>query len=133
MRSLIRSIAPTLGLLGLGLLACSGEKTTTSSLPVDDFLPVFSNLWRDVKLSQHTLVLTSTDDRKATGSFSGTESHPTLGSSSPMAGTFTNSTSAVTITRPAAGGGVATYAGKFLQKDTLRFIRSGDTLTFARQ
>lgn len=104
-----------------------------SSLPADDFLPVFSNFWRDVKLPLHTLVLSSTDDRKAVGKFSGSETHPTLGSNSPMAGTFTNSTSTVTITRPAAGGGIATYAGKFLQKDTLRFTRNGDTLTFARQ
>lgn len=132
MRTIARTIAPTLGLIGLGLLACSGSDKM-SPLPVDDFLPVFSNFWRDVKLSQHTLVLSSTADRKATGTFSGFESHPTLGSNNAISGSFTNSTSTMTITRPPIGSVPARYAGKFLQKDTLRFMREGDTLTFARQ
>ena len=124
-----RRIAPLVWMCAFAVApsACGSETGTGST--TDDFLPVFTNFWRNVAVSTHTLVLTSTDDRKATGAFSGEERHPTF-NVSLMGGTFTNSTSEVTVRR---NGGNVVYAGKFVSRDTLRLTRTGETVVFARQ
>lgn len=114
----LAAVAPT---------ACGSETATGGT--TDNFLPVFSNLWRNVALSTHFLVLASADDRKATGAFSGNETHPTF-NVSVMSGTFTNSTSEVMVRR---SGGNVMYTGKFVSRDTLRLTRTGETVVFARQ
>jgi hypothetical protein len=113
------------GLMGVALLGCGGGETGTTA-PVDKYLPVISNFWRNTKASTHTLTLLSTDDLKPTGAFTGTEAHPTFGSSAAT-GTWTNSTFTMTIAR---NGGAVTYSGKFISRDTLRLIRQADTLVF---
>jgi hypothetical protein len=125
--TMMRSQVPRRALVAALITAafgCGGESATTA--PVDNFLPVISNFWRNTKVAAHTLTLQSVDDRKPTGSFTGTEAHPTFGSSQ-ASGTWTNSTFSITVLR---SGGSVTYSGKFLSRDTLRLIRLADTLVF---
>ncbi|NOT09329.1 MAG: hypothetical protein HOP28_14125 [Gemmatimonadales bacterium] len=113
------------GIAAAGLLACGGEKITEA----DDFLPTLSNQWKDVADDLHFLQLNSTDDNEPAGAFEGTESRSGI-NDAPLAGTFTNSTLSMTITRQ---GGAVTFAGKFTHQDTLRLTRQGESFTVARQ
>lgn len=113
------------GIVAVGLLACGGDKITEA----DDFLPIFSNQWKDVANDLHFLQLNSTDDNEPIGAFDGTESRPGI-NDAPLAGTFTNSVLSMTITRQ---GGAVTFAGKFTHQDTLRLTRQGESFTVARQ
>ncbi len=124
MRTQDRRMALFVGVIGLAFSGCGGEGGTTA--PVDNYLPVISNFWRNTKNANYTLLLQSSDDRKPTGVFTGTETHPTFGSSA-TAGSWTNSTFVMTIAR---SGGAVTYTGKFISKDTIRIIRQADTLLF---
>lgn len=105
----------------VGLLACSDSGTQ----PNDDFLPIFSNAWRDEADHNHFLQLNSVDDGKATGSFEGEESP----GGALIEGTFTHSVVQLTIKRTPN----LVYQGKFLAADTLRLTRTGETLVVARQ
>lgn len=129
MPSTIRRTAP-LGLLAVvGLLGCPGEKVTAQ---VDDFLPTFTNAWKNVANQNHTFQLNSTDDGKASGAFDGIETQPNQArTQSSIVGTFTHSVVQLTIQRVV--GGNLVYAGKFLAEDTLRLTRTGETIIIARQ
>lgn len=124
MRTHARRRALLASLIGLAFGCGGGESGATA--PVDNFLPVISNFWRNTKLPAHTLTLQSVDDRKPTGTFTGTEAHPTLGSST-ASGSWTNSTFSMSISR---SGGSVTYNGKFISRDTMRLTRLADTLFF---
>jgi hypothetical protein len=124
MRTRTRTIVLLTGLIGLALGGCGGESGSTA--PVDNYLPVISNFWRNTAAPAHTLTLLSSDDLKATGRFTGTEAHPTLGSSL-TSGSWTNSTFTLSVARTA---GAVVYSGKFISRDTLRLTRAGETLTF---
>lgn len=114
-------------LIGTAVAACGSDGGTTA--PVDNFLPVFTNFWRNTKVSGHTLTLQSSNDGRAVGTFSGTETLPPSGSSQ-ASGSWTNATFSISIART---GGAVTYGGKFISRDTIRLTRSSDTLVFARQ
>lgn len=119
---------PTLRAIGVLVFAVVAGTTACDSTSPDDFLPVITNAWRNVTNAAHTFQLNSTDDGQASGAFTGTEDHPTLGESD-ISGTFTNSTCQFTIARP---GGNVTYSGKFVHADTLRLTRSQETLVIAK-
>jgi hypothetical protein len=131
MKKAIRAMASLSALAGMALMGvgCGGESGGSGTGPVDNFLPLISNFYRNVSAQAHTLTLQSAQDGQATGSFVGIEAHPTLGVANPVSGTFTNSTSTINIART---GGTVTYSGKFLSRDTLRLTRTGETLTFAK-
>ena len=114
-----------LGTLILFAFGCGSESATTA--PVDNYLPVISNFWRDTKVSAHTLTLLSTDDLKPTGSFTGSEKRPNTPTDGTVSGSWTNSTFTMSISR---SGVPETYSGKFISRDTLRLIRSADTPFF---
>lgn len=110
----------------LALPACSSGSGPTAP---DDYLPVISNIWRNSATATYTLLLASGDDRKASGAFTGTENHPTLGTSA-VSGTFRNSQATFLIKR---SGGDVTYAGTFYGADSLRLVRGSETLRFRIQ
>lgn len=113
------------GLIGVAGGGCGGGEGGTTA-PVDNYLPVISNFWRNTKDPNYTLLLQSSDDRKPTGAFTGTETHPIFGRSA-AGGSWTHSTFLLTISR---SSGAVTYAGKFISRDTIRIIRQADTLMF---
>jgi hypothetical protein len=126
MQILARKTALLAVLIGATLFGCGGDGGGGGTGPVDNYLPLVSNFWKNVAAPAHTLTLQSSNDLKATGSFTGTEAHPTFGSSQ-TSGSWTNSTFTMSIAR---SGGAVTYTGKFVSRDTLRLTRTGETLTF---
>jgi len=127
MRTATRRIALLCCLVSFALPACGGSESTGPGS--DNYLPVISNFWRNVATPAHTLQLQSTDDNKATGTFTGTE---TLASAaSAVTGSFTNSKASVVIRRT---GGTVSYNGTFYGagKDSLRLTRGNETLIFRR-
>jgi hypothetical protein len=116
--------------LGLVIVACGacGGGESGSTAPVDNYLPVISNQWKNTRTPSHFLVLQTTRDRQPTGTFTGTETLPGFASSA-LTGSWTNSTFVMSITRTA---GTASFNGKFLSADTMRLARAGDTLYFAK-
>ena len=107
------------------LIGC-GDDTIT---PPDDFLPIISNQWKNTANENHTFSLISENDGDPSGTFTGTEDHPTLGSSD-IEGAFQNSlVSAFTIKRST---GSLTYTGRFVHPDTLRLTRGQETLVITR-
>ena len=129
MRTMTRRTAMLAFLLSLALPACGGGDSIATG-PSDNYLPFITDFWRNTLASTHTLVLQSSDDNKASGSFTGEETLPTL-QKSRVTGTFTNSKATVIINRV---GGVATYSGTFYgsAKDSLRLTRGSETLVFKR-
>jgi len=113
--------------VAISVLACGDDPASPED---DDFLPTFTAFWVNTADEDHTFVFQSDDDGLATGSFTGTEDHPTEGNS-PVEGTFQNSVATTFIISRASG--VRTYTGKFLHADTLRIFRTGESILLARQ
>ena len=122
-----RSPLSVLVALSLPLLLSCGSESGPSA--PDNYLPVISNFWRNVATPAHTLLMQSTDDRKPSGVFTGTETRPGSGSS-PVSGSFSNSAATFVINR---SSGAVTYTGKFFGGDSLRLTGSGESLTFRIQ
>lgn len=129
MRTMTRRTAMLAFLLSLALPACGGGDSIATG-PSDNYLPTISNFWRNVATPAHTLTLQSASDNKPSGTFTGTEAHPTFGQST-LAGSFTNSRASMVISRAA---GAATYSATFYgsAKDSLRLTRGNETLVFKR-
>jgi hypothetical protein len=117
---------PLLLALAFLLGGCSDDVTT----PTDDFLPLISNTWENTANEDHTFSLASGDDGQPSGTFTGTETHPSLGESD-IQGTFQNSVVSQFLIRRSTGD--VTYTGKFLAPDTLRLTRDHETLLIARR
>ena len=110
-------------------LALGSSTCTSATGSSDDFLPVITNLWRDVADQNHTLDMSSNDDGKATGSLIGTEENPAFGSSD-VSGTWVHSKVTLTIKRPA---GDLVFTGKFTADDTLHVTGNGEDFVVAHQ
>lgn len=109
----------------LASLSC-GDDTTTN--PDDDFLPIFTNTWRDTRDLDHTFSFNSTDDGQPSGTVEGTE---TLNfEESPMEGTFQNSVVTNLTIHRASGDKV--YTGKFLHEDFLVLVSGTDSVLLFR-
>jgi hypothetical protein len=118
-------VIPVAALVVAAAVACSDS---TSTAPVDDFLPIISNTWHDRLDDTHTFSLSSNDDSTASGTFTGEEDHPALGISQ-LEGTFNHSQLTFTIHRNA---GDMVYSGHFLQRDTMYVTSSEGALTIVR-
>ncbi len=127
--NIIRRALVACTIAALAVLPACGGSDAGPTTPVDNYLPVISNLWRNIATPTHSLVLQSSDDNKASGSFTGTETHATFGTSA-ITGTFRNSAATFVIARAA---GAVTYTGTFYGLDSLRLVRGSETLRFLKQ
>ena len=116
---------PLVVLLCLAAFSC-GDDTTTE--PADNFLPIFSNTWRNTADQSHTFAFVSADDGEPTGTVTGTEAFN--GEESDFEGTFQNSrVTNLTVHRPS---GDKVFTGKFLHLDILLLISGTDSVLLYR-
>jgi len=113
-------------LVGFVALSC-GDDTTTEPGD-DDFLPIFSNTWRNTADQNHTFAFVSGDDGEPSGTMTGTETLD--GDESDFEGTFQNSRVTNLTVHRAAGDKV--FTGRFLHLDILLLISGADSVLLYR-
>ena len=111
----------------VAVLIVAGACSDSGPAGNDDFLPIITNIWHNVADVSHEFSLNSPDDSTASGTFTGTEDHPSLGQSN-LSGTFLHSEIEFTIARPA---GALKYSGQFTHRDTMRLTSTAGALVLA--